>query len=99
MFITDTLDCSTKQQTQYRNSHTRSPFRTRVIKEKSDRQKQQLQQIRESMSHEQLRANDFAQLKCASSWLTALPLKSESYNLSKREFFDALALRYRCVFT
>ena len=47
------------------------------------------------MSHEQLRANDFAQFKCASSWLTALPLKSESYNLSKREFFDALALRYR----
>ena len=46
------------------------------------------------MSHEQLRANDLAQLKCASSWLTALLLKSESYNLSKREFFDTLALRY-----
>ena len=47
------------------------------------------------MSREQIRANDLAQLKGASAWLTTLPLKSEGYVLNKREFFDALALRYR----
>ena len=47
------------------------------------------------MSREQTRANDLAQLKGASAWLTTLPLKSEGYVLNKREFFDALALRYR----
>ena len=51
------------------------------------------------MSSEQLRANDIAQMKGSSSWLTALPLKQEGYVLSKRhyEFFDALALRYHCM--
>ena len=29
------------------------------------------------------------------TWLNALPLQSEGYTLNKREFFDALALRYR----
>ena len=47
------------------------------------------------MTRKQLRANDLAQLKGASAWLTSLPLKSEGYVLNKREFFDALALRYR----
>ena len=90
----------TREIVQQNNEHSteihtpEAHLRIRIIK-KSDRQKQQLQQIRESISHEQLRANDLAQLKCAPSWLTALPLKSESYNLAKREFLDALALRYR----
>ena len=33
-------------------------------------------------------------MKGSSSWLTALPIKKEGYVLSKRQFFDALALRY-----
>ena len=47
------------------------------------------------MSPEKIRANDLAQLKGASMWLTSLPLKSEGFALNKRYFFDALALRYR----
>ena len=35
------------------------------------------------------------QLKGASAWLNALPLAGEGYSLTKREFFDAIALRYR----
>jgi len=54
-----------------------------------------LQQLREKMSPEQLRANDLAKMRGASSWLTTLPLKSENFDLNKREFFDALSLRYR----
>ena len=30
-----------------------------------------------------------------SSWLTPLPLKTENYILNKREFFDAVAIKYR----
>ena len=47
------------------------------------------------MSREQIRVNDLAQMKGASAWLNALPLKDEGYTLNKREFFDAIALRYR----
>ena len=54
-----------------------------------------LQQLREKMSPEQLRSNDLAQMRGASSWLTTLPLKSENFDLNKREFYDALSLRYR----
>ena len=54
-----------------------------------------LEQLRSSMNNEQLRANDLSQMKGASSWLTCLPLKSEDFVLNKREFSDALSLRYR----
>ena len=47
------------------------------------------------MTPEKLRANDIAQLKGASMWLTSLPLKREGFAMNKRYFFDALALRYR----
>ena len=41
-----------------------------------------------------LKVNDIAQCEGASSWLTTLPLKEEDFALSKREFIDALYLRY-----
>ena len=47
------------------------------------------------MSEEQLRANDLAQQKGSSAWLTALPLADEGYVLTKREFYDAIRTRYR----
>ena len=55
-----------------------------------------LQQLCEKMIPEQLRANDLAKMRGASSWLTTLPLKSENFDLNKREFYDALSLyRFR----
>ena len=47
------------------------------------------------MNEEKKRANDLAQLKGASAWLTSLPIKDEGFVLNKREFFDAVAMRYR----
>ena len=41
------------------------------------------------------KANEISQLKGASSWLASLQLKTESFSLNKREFFDAIRLRYR----
>ena len=64
-------------------------------KERDDRNEAILKSLRENMSVEEIRANDVAQKKGASAWLTALPLKDEGFVLNKREFFDALAMRYR----
>ena len=61
----------------------------------TDADQQTLENLRQSMSHAQARGNDIAQMKGASAWLTALPLKEEGFALNKREFFDGLALRYR----
>ena len=65
-----------------------------IRKEKKERQEKLLTEVRKSMTQEELRANDIAQKKGASSWLSALPLESEGYTLSKREFYDAIQLRY-----
>ena len=51
--------------------------------------------LRETMSKDQLRANDLAQKKGASSWLSCLPLKRENFCLNKREFYDGVRMRYR----
>ena len=68
---------------------------SRIQSNKNARNKQILDELRSRMSLEQVRANDICQMKGASAWLTALPLKEEGYVLSKREFFDAVSLRYR----
>ena len=70
-------------------------FKQDVIKSRTNRRQALLTQLREGMSEETRRANDLAMMKGASSWLTTLPLKSENFVLNKREFFDALNLRYR----
>ena len=63
-------------------------------REKGEMQKAKLEQLR-AHTKEEVRANDIAHMKGSSSWLTALPIKKEGYVLSKRQFFDALALRHR----
>ena len=57
-------------------------------------QKHRLQELRQSMSVTQLKANEIACSDGASIWLTSLPLKNEHFVLTKREFFDAIFLRY-----
>ena len=66
-----------------------------IVKAREEHSEAILEQLCVKMSPEQLRANDRAMLKGTSSWLTTLPLKSENYNLNKREFYDSLSLRYR----
>ena len=57
--------------------------------------KKYLQYLRMNMSDDQKRANDLAQMKAGSTWLTSMPKKEENTYLTKREFFDGVALRYR----
>ena len=47
------------------------------------------------MNGDQKRANEIAQMKGASNWLTSLPIREENYVLNKREFYDAIRMRYR----
>ena len=82
-------------QTSLHNQVHPSNIRGRVRHEKEERYRAQLEDLRSRMTFEQIRANDLAQVKGASIWLTALPLAREGYVLHKREFFDALYLRYR----
>ena len=73
----------------------------RIAIAKEEQSSSLLQQLRENMSSEQLRANDLATMKGGSSWLSTLPLKSENFSLNKREFYDALSGHqstfHRCV--
>eukprot|EP00794_Sanderia_malayensis_P014696 gene14696-biopygen11793 len=66
-----------------------------VIRKREENNIKLLNQLRERMTKEQLRANDLACMKGASSWLTTLPLSSENFVLNKREFYDAIHLRFR----
>ena len=66
-----------------------------IINLKDKHHKIALNDIRTRMNKEKIRANDLAQMKGSSSWLNSLPLKSEGNVLNKREFNDALSLRYR----
>ena len=55
---------------------------------------QKLVVMKEKMSTNQLKALDIACTHGASVWLSSLPLKDENFCLTKREFFDAVYLRY-----
>ena len=70
-------------------------LQTTIKKNRVEYEQKLIGELRRKMNREQIRANDLAQMKGASAWLNALPLKNEGYMLNKREFFDALALRYR----
>ena len=65
-----------------------------VRREKDDDIKEKLEQFKTSLPRRTRRAVDLAREKGASSWLTAIPLKEMNFDLSKREFRDALRLRY-----
>ena len=69
--------------------------RREIANQREARYKSLLDNLRSSMSEEQLRANDLAQQKGSSAWLTALPLADEGYVLTTRAFYDAIYLRYR----
>ena len=54
----------------------------------------QCEQVRESLPSKTKRAVELATEKGASNWLTVIPIKEMNFNLSKREFRDAIKLRY-----
>ena len=63
-------------------------------KEKDDGLKEELEEVKAMLSDKTQRAVDLACEKGASNWLTVIPLKDMDFDLNKREFCDAVRLRY-----
>jgi len=63
-------------------------------REKDESLKMQCEQLRESLPSKSERAVELATEKGASNWLTVIPIKEKNFNLKKREFRDAIKLRY-----
>ena len=74
------------------------------IKRKMKNQKQKkhqakLENIRSYLTEEQIRLNNLNQTHGSSSWLTALPLSEEGYDLTKQLFWDIIRIRYAWAIT
>ena len=63
-------------------------------REREVRLDNKLEDLRNSLAEKTNRAVDLAAEKGASSWLTVIPVKEMDLNLNKREFKDAVHLRY-----
>ena len=65
-----------------------------VRSERSKELEHRAERIKEMAPRKTLRALDLATEKGSSAWLTVLPLQDLGFNLNKREFRDAVKLRY-----
>ena len=72
-----------------------SAVRAEITAERNKKNLDTLNDLKLRMDPLLTRALDLAQMKGASSWLSAVPLASENFSLSKQEFTDAICLRYR----
>ena len=65
-----------------------------VRQEKGDSARRDLEYVTKSVPLKTQRAAEFIKEKGASSWLSVMPLKEMNSTLNKREFRDAIKLRY-----
>ena len=63
-------------------------------REKDARLREDLEEVKNALPEQTKRASDLAAEKGASSWLTVIPVKDVDFTLNKREFKDAIHLRY-----
>ena len=68
--------------------------RTTTISHLKNLEAQKIENVKLSQDANTQRALEQLSEPGASSWLGALPLESQGFNLTKGEFQDALALRY-----
>ena len=69
-------------------------LQTSARREKNEWLKMQCEQVREFLPSKTELAVELAMEKGASNWLTVIPIKEMNFNLNKREFRDAIMLRY-----
>ena len=65
-----------------------------ALKEKDERLRRELEDVKNSLPQRTKRAVDLATEKGASSMLTVIPIKDMDFNLNKREFRNGIRLRY-----
>jgi hypothetical protein len=68
--------------------------KSKVSKLKREGNKTKLDELRQAMTIKQKRLNELNQQTCAPAWLSALPIADQNMVLTKREFWDALKIRY-----
>ena len=66
-----------------------------IKEEKMQRNTEMLQSLIINLPTNKICLNKINQEKCASTWLSTLPLKEKGYILSKKEFWDLVKIRYR----
>ena len=66
----------------------------KMVSSKVERQKLLLDSLSDQLSSDQKKLLDLTSQKGSSAWLTALPIASQGFLLSKQEFSDALVIRY-----
>ena len=66
----------------------------RARKEKDECVDERLEQVKTSLPTRTKRAVELGTEKGALNWLTVIPIKDLNFNLNKREFRDAIKLRY-----
>ena len=76
------------------NSKEIKAIRSEISREREKRQKQELHEIIKLSSRDMKRKIELAQEVGASNWLTALPIREKGFSLNKKEFTDAITLRY-----
>lgn len=69
-------------------------LRNEISINREGKQRDTLSDLMRDLPEDTRRRTDIAQEVGASNWLTTLPIRAKSFNLNKKEFTDALALRY-----
>ena len=95
--VTSQLSMNIKQQATELTLNNNEMKKTmmEIAHERTKLHEEKLALLRESMTLDQRKENELSCMKGASLWLTSLPLKAENFVLNKREFHDAIRLRYR----
>ena len=69
-------------------------IKKQVVKDKLQKVEQQTKDVLQEAPEEMQRAVKLSQEKGSSSWLSIIPLKEMGFTLNKKEFHDAVSLRY-----
>ena len=73
---------------------TSEPDESDNVESKTSFYQRKLENLKSHSSPIELKAIEIASSTGASAWLSSLPIKTEEFSLTKREFFDAIYLRY-----
>ena len=84
-----------EQSTAYKiNITENNSIKTNIKKQREVNYENKINDLRTRITPQQLKTNNINREKGVSSWLTTLPLEKYGFTLSKREFWDAINIRY-----
>jgi len=69
-------------------------LRSELVSAKAERIKEKTTTVHDNLPEDAQRFMEQSQDRGASSWVNAIPIEEEGFNVNKQEFFDALRLRY-----